>query len=357
MEKGMKWMMAWPLMAGMLCGCGRAEEKNVVTTPTVMLTAPEPEGEHTVKTLYGVVREAGEVNVGFKTPGQISRIYVKEGDRVRKGQLIAQLDDADYKLGVEAAQIQFDQLRRETERLGRLHESKSLSGNDYDKALAGLKQVEVQLQTNRNKLGYTRLYAPASGVVQSVNFDPAEMVDAGTPVVVLIEMGRLEVEADMPQDVYMCIGNMEGAVCRTSFAQVGEMPMRLAWVVPKADGSQLYKARLAFEGKADARLTPGMNVEVDVRLADSTGTGRYMLPLHALFQEKGQAFVWTVGKDSTVRRTAVDVVQLDGKDQAVVEAGFKGNERIVRAGVNVLHEGEKVRILSDPSGTNVGGLL
>ena len=269
----------------------------------------------------------------------------------------AELDRADYKLGVEAAQVQFDQLSREVERLKRLHESKSLSGNDYDKAMAGLEQVRVQLQSNRNKLDYTRLYAPTGGVVQAVNFEPSEMVDAGTPVVVLMEAGRLEVEADMPQDIYMRLKQLKEATCRTALARSEPMPVRLAWVLPKADGSQLYKVRLAFEGEADSRLTSGMNVEVDVRLADSTGQGRYVLPLHTLFQDKGRTFVWTVDKDSVVRRMPVDVMRLDGKEQAVVEAGFKGNERIVRAGVNALREGEKVRILAEPSATNVGGLL
>ena len=357
MERMKGWLAAGLAVASLLCGCGGEAEKASGPIHSVMCVRPVPEGGQTVKTLYGVVREAGEVNLGFKTPGQISRICVKEGDFVRKGQLVAELDRADYKLGVEAAQVQYDQLSREVERMKRLHESKSLSGNDYDKALAGLKQVEVQLQTNRNKLDYTRLYAPADGVVQAVNFEPSEMVDAGTPVVVLMESGGFEVEADMPQDVYMRLGNLAGAVCRVSFARSEPMPVRLAWVVPKADGSQLYKVRLAFDGKADSRLTAGMNVEVDLLLSDSAAVGRYVLPLHALFQEKGRTFVWAVDKDTVVRRMPVDVKRLDGTENAVVEAGFNGNERIVRAGVNALREGEKVRILAEPSDTNVGGLL
>lgn len=350
-------MAVCPALATVLYACGGGTEQPSAPLRTVVLTAPVPEGGQTVKTLYGVVREASEVNMGFKTPGQISRICVKEGDYVRKGQLVAQLDDADYRLGVEAAQIQFDQLSREAERMERLHESKSLSGNDYDKALAGLRQVEVQLQSNRNKLDYTRLYAPASGVVQAVNFEPSEMVDAGTPVVVLMESGRFEVEADMPQDVYTRLGKLTSATCRAAFDRNETMPVSLSWVVPKADGNQLYKVRLAFDGKADSRLAAGMSVEVDLQLADSTVVGRYMLPLHALFQTDGRIFVWTVDNDSVVRRTAVNVVRLEGTEQAVVEAGFKENERVVRAGVNALRDGEKVRILAEPSATNVGGLL
>ena len=344
------------LAAGLFAGCS-GDKPGKRTVHHVMCVRPLPSGTETVRSFSGTVKEMREISLGFKTPGQIRQVYVKEGDRVGEGQLVAVLDDADYRLGVEALQVQADQLEQEVERMKLLYEAKSISANDYEKAVARLRQLKVQLQVNRNKLDYTRLYAPASGVVQSVNFEPSEMVDAGTPVVVLMESGRFEVEADMPQDVYMRLGSLAGATCRAAFDRDGAMPVSLAWVVPKADGSQLYKARLVFDGKADSRLTAGMNVEVDLRLADSAAVGCYVLPLHALFQEKGRTFVWTVGNDSVVRRVAVNVVRLEGTELAVVEAGLKGNERIVRAGVNALREGEKVRILAEPSATNVGGLL
>lgn len=346
-----------PFLLGLLSGCGQSAENRPEIVHSVVLATPQAEGGQRVSTLSGVVCEAREVNLGFKTPGQLSRVLVKEGDNVRKGQLVAVLDDADYRLGVEALQIQYEQLQREVERMKQLHDNKSLSGNDYDKAVSGLRQVAVQLQSNRNKLDYTRLYAPADGCVQSVNFEPSEMVDAGTPVMVLMEAGRKEVEVALPQDIYSRLDALSGVVCRSSSLPGEELPMRLSAVVPKADGSQLYRMRLAFDGKADSRLTAGMNVEVDVRLADSVGGGRFLLPSQALFQDKGTTCVWTMGSDSVVRRTPVEVASLDGRGNAVVTSGLKGDERVVRAGVNVLRDGEKVRVVAEASATNVGGLL
>lgn len=62
--------------------------------------------------------------------------------------MLATLDDADYKLGVEAIEIQYDQLKKEVDRMKLLYENNSISGNDYDKATSGLAQVAVQLQSN-----------------------------------------------------------------------------------------------------------------------------------------------------------------------------------------------------------------
>lgn len=78
-------------------------------------------GEKGEERVYaGIVEEAHLVSLAFKTPGQIEKIFVKEGDYVKKGQLLAQLDDEDYKLGVEAVQIQYDQVKDEVGRAKRL---------------------------------------------------------------------------------------------------------------------------------------------------------------------------------------------------------------------------------------------
>ena len=175
----MKKTITFIILAGVFCACGRSSEEDPGIR-SVVLTAPIVlESTYTINH-PGIVREAHTINLGFKTAGQIERIHVREGDYVRQGELLAELDDTDYQLGVEALQIQYDQLKDEVKRMTQLFNQKSISANDYEKAVSGLKQLGVQLQVNKNKLDYTKLYAPTNGYVQSVNFSPAEMVNAGT---------------------------------------------------------------------------------------------------------------------------------------------------------------------------------
>ena len=138
------------LIALCVASCKDAPQASMVKT--VKVIKPEALGMVMDKQFSGVVKEAREISVGFKTGGQIARILVKEGDYVRKGQVIAVLDMSDYRLGVEASQIQYDQLKAEVERLKVLAKAKSVSGNDYDKAVAGLRQVGVKLQSDKNQL-------------------------------------------------------------------------------------------------------------------------------------------------------------------------------------------------------------
>lgn len=242
------------LTAAVLMQVGCSEQKQEAgPVHSVMLVQPEGTGSETVKTFSGVIEEGREISVGFKTPGQLARIAVKEGQYIKAGQLVAVLDDKDYKLGVEAAQIQYDQLKGEVARLKQLHDANSLSGNDYEKAVAGLGQVGVSLQSNKNKLEYTRLYAPTSGYVQSVNFEASEMVDAGTPIITLLDVHQMEVSINIPAGLYLEKDRITGYVCKGAFDGGAEIPLRLISITPKADNNQLYKVRLAM---ASMRRTP-----------------------------------------------------------------------------------------------------
>ena len=254
------------VFAGVLCACGNLSHEDSGIR-SVVLTKPVVLDSVCVVNYPGIVREAHTISLGFKTAGQIERIHVREGDYVRKGDLLAELDDADYRLGVEALQIQYNQVKDEVDRMERLFGQKSISANDYEKAVAGLKQLGVQLQVSKNKLAYTRLYAPINGYIQRVNFSPAEMVDAGTALFTLLDVSQMEVVADIPLNEYKQRDYFIRYYCKAA-GVVGELPMTLLGFTPKADGNQLYQLRLTFEEYPDEQITAGMKVEVGIVVKD-----------------------------------------------------------------------------------------
>lgn len=339
------------LLAATVLACACSREKAKVTLHSVMTVTPESVSSESQKRFSGIVKENAEASLGFKTAGQIERILVKEGDHVRKGQLLAQLDAKDYQLGVNAAQIQYDQLKNEVERMRLLYEGKSLSGNDYEKALSGLEQLGIQLQANKNKLEYTRLYAPQDGIIQRVNFEQAEMVNAGTPVFTLLDLHRMEVEVSLPQSVYAQRDHFGAIQC---VADGETYPLHLVSIVPKADNNQLYTAKFSLGG---VRLTAGQNVDVTINLTTIGNAGHLVLPLSCIFEDAGKACVWKVSADSVVHRQEVSVSGTDDTGRAIITVGLTGKETIVRAGTGALREGEKVKIVGQPSATNVGGLI
>ena len=341
------------LGVNLLYGCSTKQQESF--TRSIMFTHPTRLGSDQLKVFSGVVQEGKSINLGFKIPGQIEKVYVKEDDFVRQGQIIALLDNVDFKLEAEASQIQYNQLSDELARLKLLYEGNSLAVNDYEKAEAGLQQLRIQLQTNLNRLDYTQLLAPVSGYVQQVNFEAAEMVDAGVSVIKLLDVTNMEVKLDIPVEVFIQRENFSSITCRS--AQGEELVMKLVSIAPKADGAQLYSMRLNFANGSDYDLSPGINTEVTIRLSNRFEEGMFKLPLHCIFKDQGRTFVWTVVSDSIVHKLEVSIHGIDDEDNSVIVIGLRGDEKVVKAGVNALLDNEKVKVIGQSSETNVGGVI
>lgn len=313
----------------------------------------------TEKFFSGIVQEKEEINVGFKEAGQIEHIYAEEGDFVKKGQLLARLDDKDYRLLLQNSEIQYGQMKEEMARKEKLFQQNGLSGNDYEKALAAFKQIGIQLEQNRNKVEYTYLYAPVSGYIQDVNFNESEMVNAGSAVFTLLDVNRFEVEADIPASFYVIQHRFHTFSC-TCTQRPGEVfPLQMLSINQKANGNQLYKVRLSLGEEARNRLTAGMNVEVRFDIAnDSLQANSYTVPESSVFQAlDGKSCVWVFNPDSTVSRRVIVTDGMLPGGLIRVKSGLNGNERIVKAGAHTLQDQEKVQVIADPSATNVGNII
>ncbi len=345
-----------PAMILLLAACNTNKEEKFVRS--VKLVQPVALGNVSYKSLSGTVKESREISLGFKTGGQIDKILVKEGDFVRQGQTIAMLDQEDYQLGVDAYQIQYDQMKNEVERMKQLYEAKSLNGNDYEKAMAGLEQLRVQLQINKNKLEYTTLKAPVSGYIQTVNYEKAEMVQAGSPIVNLLDVSKIEVEVDIPASLYMQQDKFSGFSCTSSLSPNVSYPLTLISINPKASSTQLYKMLLSLTDNHSTKLTAGMNVVVNISLTDAQpDASRFTLPVNSIFSEQEKSYVWVLENDSTVSKREIKLQGIDTTGKAIITQGIQGNEQIIKAGVHSLTENEKVHVLPESDKTNVGGLF
>ena len=336
--------------AGLLTSCGNSNNKtDAAKVRSVMTVLPLNRQESAVKNFSGVVKENSTVSLSFRTPGQIEKILVKEGAFVKAGQLVATLDAKDYQLQVDAVQSQYNQLKNEVERLRKLHETNSIPGNDFEKATSGLEQLGIKLQNVKNQLDYTQLRAPVDGTIQKINFDPSEMVSAGLPIMDLIDTRSLEVEVNIPETVYGLLGNSTEAYC---IAAGKRYTLHKKSVLTKADANQLFTVKYAIDG----RLSAGVTVDVFIELGGDATVSGLSIPAHAIFEDNGKPYVWVVGEDDVVKRHAVVLNGVDAEGMAVVSGGISANDRIVKAGVKALHDGDKVRIVTQQS-SNVGDLL
>lgn len=323
--------------------CSRDSEKTN-SIRNVVLATVEPLSKE-VSTIYsGVVEEGSSINASFMADGKINRLAVKEGDRVRKGQLIATLDDSDYRIGVSQLEDQYNQMTKEKERMDAMFEKHNIAPNDYEKFETGYQQLKLQLEMGRRKLSYTRLNSPSDGYIATRYMNEGELVGAGTPVYNIIDDTNLYAIVDLPVSTYLNKDKIKGA--KGSVPGIaGDFPLTVISFTPDVDNNMLYRMKLSIPASIAKELTPGMNISVSLESTENV-MSEAMIPSRAIFAERGNYYVWSFNtQDSTIHRKAVTIEGSPSDHMSVVK-GLDNGEKVVETGVRQLYEGEKVNVLN-----------
>jgi len=305
----------------------------------------------------GRVYAAREVDPAFKVAGTLQRLPLGEGASFRRGDLLAQLDDRDYALQLEAVEAEYNRIKGEAERVIALYGEGAATADAYDKARYGLQQIEAKLSNARNQLADTRIVAPFDGQVQRRFFDPPTVIGAGMPVLSILSSEAPEVEINIPAADYARRDRFERFTADFDCIGLNGAELRLIGISPKANANQLYTVRLSLPASLTPRPAPGMNTMVTI-VGREDEDRRVVVPSAALFADaEGGSRVWICDGECRVTSRAVRVERLTVDGGAVVAEGLAPGERIVTAGAHLLREGERVRPLEPVSRTNVGGLL
>lgn len=339
-----------------LAGCAGNDHRQTEIIRKVKIEPVQQADSVSVRSFSGIIKEAAQVNVAFRVAGPIQKILVKEGDFVHAGQVIAQMDTRDYEVQMAAAQAQYEQVKAEAGRVIELHNRESVAGNDYDKAVSGLKMVEAQLKNAKDQLNDTQLASPVSGYIQKVNFLENELVDAGMPVASIINTEHYQVEVEIPVALYVDRENIISFSGFQSTVSEEKFPLDLLSFSKKASNNQLYKVQLGLNPSSQPHLAPGMDVQVSV-LYCNDAEPLACVPLSALFNEGGKTYVWVYQTNGSVQKREVETGKLTGDGRIRIVSGVQVTEQVVVAGVNQLNENDKVEPLAPVSATNVGGLL
>lgn len=305
----------------------------------------------------GRIQAAADVKLAFRVAGPVKHIYVKEGQYVKRGVVLAELDPRDYKLKYDAALAEYNQVKDESERIIELYRRNSVTVNDYDKAIAALKRVTALYDANRNMLGDTKLRAPFDGYIQNKYFDAYEIVNQGTPVLSMIDNDYLEVDIDIPSRDYIRREDFVRFDCRMDVYPDTILPLELLEVNQKANFNQLFKMRFRLKRDKNLKLAAGMSASVAIHFKASE-TDLSIIPIAALFQKNNRSYVWLYDQPhGVVKMMPVEVVQIQKDGEVLVRSGLQDGQRIISAGVNNLTEGQSVKELAPISPSNIGGLL
>jgi RND family efflux transporter MFP subunit len=343
-------------MALTLAACGKGQ----VTLEPVRAVKVLTVGESTATTdleFSGEVRARIESNLGFRVAGKVLSRPAEIGQRVKAGQLLAQVDPQDYRASADAAEAQLvaAQINRDVagadfKRYQDLHVQGFISiaelqrrESAYISAQAQWKQAQAQSSVQGNQSGYTRLLADGAGIVTSLDANAGQVVAAGQSVVRLALDGPRDVVFSVPEDKLGMLKTGDKVKVRQWVdGQVLEAVVRD--VSASADSvTRTFVAKAALP--KDAAPVLGSTVTVSLGLGKNVAK-TLKLPTSALRLEAGTTSVWLLDPNTmTVKAQAIEVNTAEGND-AVVTSGLQNGDQVVLSGVHVLNAGQKVSVFS-----------
>lgn len=356
-------MMKYKLLAVVatlvVCGCDNNSKKESETVPYVKTEIVQNTNSVNSVNFPGKTKSADDINVSFRVSGPILKVYVKAGDHVRKGQLLAAMDPRDYQTQLNATQAEYASIKADAERVIAMYNEESTTASNYDKARYGLEQITQKLNNHRNQLADTKLYSPIDGYVQEVLHEGGETVSAGMPIISMFGSGTLEVEINVAAFDYANRDRLSSMYCKFDLLPDELFPLKISSMSAEANSNQLYTVRLRFTGPYDrTKITPGMTTMVYASLDRDSLNESLSIPSTAIFDAQGQSKVYVYDtKSQTVKSRNITVKRLHRDGTAEVSGGLTDGETIVVAGVHHITEGQKVTPMPKSSKSNVGGLL
>jgi RND family efflux transporter MFP subunit len=325
---------------------------------------------NTVLTATGYTYARTRAAVGARIIGRVVELPVDEGDRVRRGDLIAVLDSEDLRAALAESEAQMLEARarladaeREARRQRDLVEAQVVPQADGDAAETRLEVARAVVNTQQARvesvqaqLAYTVIRSPIDGVVIERNVEVGEMVAPGGftsqqatgAIVRLADPTSLEVEADVNESFISRLRPGQPATIRVDAVPDVAYSGRLRQIVPTADRQRaVVQVKVSIDDR-DERLVPDMSstvtfLEEGSQAPETEGEAKLYVPAAAVLSQHGASVVYRL-RGSRLEKVAVEVVAAEGGESRVeVRSGVQAGDVVVVAPDPELEDGQRVR--------------
>lgn len=293
--------------------------------------------QQNISTYVGVVRADTEVPLSFNLGGKVLAIRCRNGERVRKGQVLLLVDSTQTYQAYLTAKASLNQAEDAYRRLKQLYNKGTLAEVKWVEINTKLQQARAMEAAARTELNNCRLTAPIDGVVADLDLQVGQMIAPGITALKVLQTDALHVLFSVPEQEIKWLRNGQPArVILTSV--VDTIPAKVIYTALVSDPlTHACEVHVAFSENAD--VLPGMAAKVELAL-NADRQELIVLPAHAVSIDKNGHYVWSI-QSNTVHKRRVSVGSYVANG-VVITDGLSVGDKVVVEGMNKLYEGAQI---------------
>ncbi len=319
-----------------------AMKKDVPAVKVITLTL-EPKKMEDMISLPGEVEPHEDLWVKAEVTGQVMHIPVKEGQTVKAGQVLARIDDRDYRSRVARIEANYKLAKVDHDRIESLAKRNITARSKLDEAVARLEELAAQLREAKLSLERTRITAPIGGRLNEVKAKEGDLLTPGKEVAQILQIEQVKVTVGVPESDVAAVLDLNAADVviealdnrrvRGEKIFLSRKPRTLA---------RLYDLELSVPN-GDGRILPGMFARV--QLVKKVFPDALSVPLYAVITQNDEQFVYVDNQGSAEKRK-VQLGILSGWEVQVT-SGLNPGDRVIVVGHRFLDQGQSLEIIKN----------
>lgn len=347
------------IMTIALASCGGKEQKAVTDNSPVVSVRVSEVTENTNNpflTTSGKIEAIKSANISTRMMGYVDKIYVQVGDKVRNGQLLLSINNADISAklaqvnaGITEAKAAFTNAEKDFNRFTNLFQENSASQKELDDITANYNMAKARLEAAEQmknevnaQLSYANIRAPFSGVVTNKFMNVGDMANPGMPLLEVESPGNYQVLAMVPESEITDIkADTSADVLLKSLNKTVKGKVTEVSTSAKNTGGQ-YLVKVVLEN-SDANILSGMYATVQFPLERKATTNAVMIPTGALVENGQLKGVYTVSQSNTALLRWLRVGRVFGNKVEVL-SGLSSDEQYIVSAEGKLYNGAKISI-------------
>ncbi|RKY31299.1 MAG: hypothetical protein DRP67_02815 [Candidatus Omnitrophota bacterium] len=334
------------------------EKAEVMKVPVEVEKVKRGKIRKTIDT-YGNVLPSKRVIIYSKVPGILEKLYFNEGDRVKKGQLLAEIEHKELELNIKSlkaslkmAEIELERVKKDFERISYLYKEKVVSSQMYDNAKAGyeatkakVESIKANLSIAERKLKDSYIRAPFSGIIEKKFVDEGEMITGSSmmkssPIYSLIKVDKVKVIGEVAEKDFPFLKKGMKVLIKVDAYPGKIFKGKVTEISPSIDPlSRTGKVKVEINNP-QYKLKVGMFARMKIIVKERKNA--LIISDKSIFKEDSKFFVWVVKNGKVSKRYVEKGIEEEGKVEIL--SGLKEGEEVVIEGGIGLKEGMEVEV-------------